>query len=126
MSCATSVSELKRCVSCMSEVQNHLSHLSCLFPPSQSANHKFLVFILGRMGVKGIANMDLLVYGVGLRLESDVLSDGKVAEVGRRRMNSDLGGKWTTRNPKCMIIATDAGYHKNVITLALKLMTLKL
>ncbi|GKC47464.1 hypothetical protein Tco_1065186 [Tanacetum coccineum] len=47
------------------------------------------------MGVKGIANMDLLVYGVGLRLESDVLSDGTVAEVGRRRMNSDLGGKCT-------------------------------
>ncbi|GKD37983.1 hypothetical protein Tco_1258190 [Tanacetum coccineum] len=43
------------------------------------------------MGVKGIANMDLLVYRVGLRLESDVLSDGTVAEVGRRRMNSDMG-----------------------------------
>ncbi|GJR93745.1 hypothetical protein Tco_0265919 [Tanacetum coccineum] len=94
MSCATSVSELKRCVSCVSEVQNHLSYLSCLVSKSYYPNHQFLVFILGRMGVKGIANMDLLVYGVGLRLESDVLSDGTVAEVGRRRMNSDLGGKW--------------------------------
>ncbi|GKD00540.1 hypothetical protein Tco_1170814 [Tanacetum coccineum] len=95
MSCATSLSELKRCVSCVSEVQNHLSHLSCLVSKSYHPNHQFLVFILGRMGVKRIANMDLLVYGVGLRLESDVLSNGTVAEVGRERMNSDLGGKWT-------------------------------
>ncbi|GJZ69016.1 putative reverse transcriptase domain-containing protein, partial [Tanacetum coccineum] len=93
MSCAISVSELKRCVSCVSEVQNHLSHLSCLVSKSYHPNHQFLVFILGRMGVKGIANMDLLVYGMGLRLESDVLSDSTVAEVGRRRMNNDLGGK---------------------------------
>ncbi|GKB14221.1 heat stress transcription factor B-4-like protein [Tanacetum coccineum] len=48
----------------------------------------------GKLSEKGIANMELLVYGVGLRLESDVLSDGTVAEVGRRMMNSDLGGKW--------------------------------
>ncbi|GJV87129.1 hypothetical protein Tco_1531067 [Tanacetum coccineum] len=88
MSCATSVSELKRCVSCVSEVQNHLSHLSSS-KPSISYLHSWT------NGSNGIANMDLLVYGVGLRLKSDVLSDGTVAEVGRQRMNSDFGEKWT-------------------------------
>ncbi|GJY95332.1 putative reverse transcriptase domain-containing protein [Tanacetum coccineum] len=60
---------------------------------SYHPNHQFLIFILGRMGVKGIANMDLLVYSVGLRLESDVLSDGTVDEIMSPRMKTQSVGR---------------------------------